>query len=78
MNQNQRQDVHRVVSKDKDPAASDRDPPAGARGIAPLDGGQLETPPDSGDESESERLKREAAAEEHQERERAGTHAGTI
>jgi hypothetical protein len=78
MSQNQHQDSRRAGSEDKDQAASDREPPAGARGIAPLDGGLLETPPDAGDESESERLKREAAAEEHQERDRAGTHGGKI
>lgn len=46
--------------------------------IAPLDGGPLEMPPDVGEETEEERLKRLAAAEEHQERERKGMHFGKI
>jgi hypothetical protein len=46
--------------------------------IAPFDGGVLDVPPDGGGETEEERLKRLAAQEEHQERERAGSRMGKI
>jgi len=45
--------------------------------IEPLDGGVLRVPADI-PESEEQRLERVAAAEEHQERERAGIHLGKI
>jgi hypothetical protein len=46
--------------------------------IAPLDGGVLNVPVDTDEETVEQRLKRVAAAEEHQDAERAGTRLGKL